>query len=66
MNKYEALEAAISALQTMRAISPNNYNYFGEIIAGLEQLRLQQPEITTLDKIIERQAAAYKKGKYND
>jgi hypothetical protein len=60
MKKYEALEAAISALQTMRALSPNNYNHFGEIIAGLEQLRLQQPEHTTLDKIIEKQAKAYK------
>lgn len=55
MKKYEALEAAISALTTMRAISPNNYEYFGQIIAGLEKLRYEQPEITTLDKIIERQ-----------
>ena len=67
MKKYEALEAAISALTTMKALSPNNYEYFGAIIEGLKELRLQQPEITTLDKIIERQAAARKKGgAYND
>ena len=55
MKKHEALEAAISALTTMRAISPNNYEYFGEIIKGLTELREQQPEITTLAELIERE-----------
>jgi hypothetical protein len=67
MKKYEALEAAIAALKTMRALSPNNYEYYGEIIEGLIKLRQQDPEITTLDKLIEKQTTSFRGGKkYND
>jgi hypothetical protein len=60
------LEAAISTLGTMIMFNNNvDKEYLTRIMEGLKEFRYKEPEHTTLDKIIARQAASYR-GEKND